>query len=205
MVKLPLQYKTIKNNSEGIYTEMSSRFLAFAYPSDNESEIIQYKNQLKKIHHKAVHIVYACRFGFDTVTEKSSDDGEPAGSSGLPILNYLRSNALSNIIIFVVRYYGGKKLGIPGLIRAYRTAAENAIAENNILVKEISNVYTIVVKADHINAILHAVNQAGAEVLTMEYGDSCNLRIRINRSAAESIDQLQIKYWQAAFTYVESI
>lgn len=196
-MQLSNQYKTINTNSEGSYSELSSKFLAFAYPINSEHAINTYRNQLKKIHHKAVHVVFAYRLGINNEIEKSSDDGEPAGSSGLPVLNVLRSNQLTNIAICVVRYYGGKKLGIPGLIRAYKTAAENALENNTVVIKDIFFHYSVSVDEQFFNNLSHALNQMGAYILEIEYGTQCNFKIRIKAGQKENLEILIAKFWQA--------
>ena len=201
-MQFPVQYKTINTNSEGSYSELSSKFLAFAYPINSESDINTYRTQLKKLHHKAVHVVFAYRLGINNEIEKSSDDGEPSGSSGLPVLNVLRSHQLTNIAICVVRYYGGKKLGIPGLIRAYKTAAENAIENNTVIIKDIFFHYSVSVEEQFFNNLSHALNQIGASILEIEYGSQCNFIIRIKAEQKENLEILITKFWQAEWTLV---
>lgn len=193
------QYITIQTTSEGSYSELSSKFLAFAFPVSSEEEAISCKMQLRKSHHKAAHIAYAYRLGYDTPAEKSSDDGEPSGSSGLPILNVLRSLQITNAAVFVVRYYGGKKLGIPGLIRAYKTATENAIANNTLATKDVLYRYSVSVADQYFNNLMHALNQMGAVISEIDYGTQCKMRIHIRGEQLEKLEELISKFWQAEF------
>lgn len=200
----PVQFKTIEKKAEGLYTELSSRFISIAMPVSDENEIRAFKNQLKKTHHKAVHVVYAYRIGFSGEIEKCSDDGEPSGSAGLPVLNELRSHQLSNIAIFVVRYFGGKKLGVAGLIRAYKSAAADAIKPEEIIIKDIYDFYNIVCDEKYMNTVFHAINRLEAAVLQTEYGETCKFTIKIKRSAANILEESIKQIWQATFEYAYS-
>ncbi len=182
-----LQFKTILTPSEGIYTESSSRFLAFAFPCTDENFIKTKKQELKKSHHKAVHVVHAFRMGEDGANERSSDDGEPSGSAGKPVLNELKSRELTNIAVFVVRYYGGKKLGIPGLINAYRTATAHALDKSKIEIHHIREFYKIMVGEKEMNAILHSIHQSGAAMETADYGEITKFTISCKRSEKEQV------------------
>jgi len=121
------KYKTIRTTSEGNYKEKGSKFLAFAYPVSTEEEIKEIQQTLRKDYYDARHHVFAWRLGSDKKRYRSSDDGEPSNSSGPPVLGQIQSFDLTNILIVVIRYFGGTKLGVPGLINAYRTAARDAI------------------------------------------------------------------------------
>ena len=121
---------TVKNKSEGIYKEKGSKFLAYLYPISNEEEIKTHLDVLRVEHSKARHFCYAFRLGGKGETERANDDGEPGGSAGLPILNQLHSAELTNILLVVVRYFGGTKLGVSGLIHAYKESSKDAIDRN---------------------------------------------------------------------------
>ncbi|MCF0207048.1 MAG: YigZ family protein, partial [Bacteroidales bacterium] len=120
-------YKTIKQQSEGFYSEKGSKFISFAIPVVDEDEVRENLQVIKKKYFDARHHVYAFVIGDRYETFRASDDGEPSNSSGMPVLGQIRSNQLSYIMVVVVRYFGGTKLGIPGLINAYKTAAASAI------------------------------------------------------------------------------
>lgn len=129
-------YRTISKSVEGFYSEKGSRFLSFAFPCETEIEVKEHISQLRKLHPKAVHVCTAFRLGSDKKFYKSSDDGEPAHSAGPPILGQIEAFDLTNILIAVVRYYGGINLGVGGLIKAYRSATQNALQSANIIEKE---------------------------------------------------------------------
>jgi uncharacterized YigZ family protein len=120
-------YKTIAYNSEGLYKEKGSKFLAFAYPVDSVDKAKEKIDELRIAHPKAVHHCYAWRIGIETLQDRYSDDGEPNNSAGMPIFGQIRAFEITNVLIVVVRYYGGTKLGVGGLISAYKKAAKDAL------------------------------------------------------------------------------
>ena len=128
-------YKSIAAESRGLFKDNGSRFIAHAYPVETEDEVKEIVAALKKEYYDARHHVYAYRLGYQGDKFRANDDGEPSGSSGRPVLGQIDSNGLSDILVVVVRYFGGIKLGIPGLIRAYKTATADAIANAEIVEK----------------------------------------------------------------------
>lgn len=129
-------FKTVKKVGEGLYKEKGSKFLGFAFPCSSEEVAKNKLIQLRKEHHLAVHVCYAFRFGSDKKLYRASDDGEPSNSAGPPILGQIQSFDLTNVLVAVVRYYGGTNLGVGGLINAYRTAAKEAIENAEIIEDE---------------------------------------------------------------------
>jgi len=183
-VKLITAYQTISGNAEGNYSESGSKFLAYVYPCVDETFIKQQKQVLKKQHHKAVHVVFASRLGDDGNSERSSDDGEPSGSAGKPVLNELKSRNLTNIVVFVVRYYGGKKLGIPGLIRAYRTAAASALDQAVVITHQIREYYEVTCSEQDASIVLHHLHQMN---IIIESRETCKFVVSFQRSEKENI------------------
>ena len=137
MAEVVSKYKTIKSKSEGSYKDKGSKFYAFAYPVTTEDEIKEIQAKLRKEYYDARHHVFAWRLDADKKRFRASDDGEPSNSSGPPILGQIQSYDLTNILIVVIRYFGGTKLGIPGLINAYKTSAKEAIENTEIIEKEV--------------------------------------------------------------------
>ena len=135
-------YKSISAPAKGLFKDNGSRFIAHAYPVETEDEIKEIVASLKKEYHDARHHCYAWRLGHMGDRFRANDDGEPSGSSGRPILGQIDSHGLSDILVVVVRYFGGIKLGIPGLIRAYRTSTEDAICNAQIIEKTASRRYS---------------------------------------------------------------
>ena len=130
-------YLTIKEPSQGLYKDRGSKFSGFAFPINNEEEAKQRLIEVKKLHASATHHCYAYRLGADKLAFRANDDGEPNNSAGIPILGQIQSFDLSNILIGVVRYYGGTKLGVGGLVQAYKTAAKDAIENGEIIEMEV--------------------------------------------------------------------
>lgn len=131
------KYKTLKERTEGLYKEKGSKFIGIAVKCYNEEQVKLFLDEWKKEHHQARHLCYAWRFGLEMEHYRANDDGEPNNSAGAPILGQIQSFELSNILIGVVRYYGGTKLGVGGLINAYRTAAKEAIENGEIIEIEV--------------------------------------------------------------------
>jgi len=180
-------FKTIAENSEGVYTESGSRFLSFAFPCTDDEFVKQKRLELKKEHHKAVHVVFASRFLENGANEKSSDDGEPSGSAGKPVLNEIKSRELTNIAVFVVRYFGGKKLGIPGLINAYKVSAADALNKNVIVIHEIREFYRLECGENESGAVMHIIHQSGAQVIESLYGETCKFVVSCKRSDQDAV------------------
>jgi uncharacterized YigZ family protein len=174
------KYKTIKSVSEGSYKEKGSKFIAFAYPVSKEEEIKDIQQDLRKNYYDARHHVFAWRLGADKKRYRSSDDGEPSNSSGPPVLGQIQSFDLTNILIVVIRYFGGTKLGVPGLINAYRTSAKDAI-ENNVIIEEIvkSN-YILKFSYNEMNSVMKLIKDNNINQLNQNFDLNCSLEIEIN-------------------------
>lgn len=136
-------YQTLKNRTEGLYKEKGSKFIGIAQSCYSENEAKELLSAWKKEHHQAGHLCYAYRFGKEMTVFRSNDDGEPSNSAGAPILGQIQSFGLTNVLIGVVRYYGGTKLGVGGLINAYRTAAREALQVNEIIEVEVFHHYRL--------------------------------------------------------------
>jgi uncharacterized YigZ family protein len=162
-------YYTLSLKSESLFKEKGSKFFGYAHPADSEAEILSALDAVKTLHPKAKHICYAYRLGFEPIQEKVSDAGEPGGSAGLPILNQIKSAHLTNCILIVVRYFGGTKLGIPGLIHAYKTAAMEAITQNIIIEKEVVTTYVLTAPYDQANFIFQLMKPFDGVILSQQY------------------------------------
>lgn len=197
-------YQTIQAPATGSYSESGSKFLAFAQPASTEQDVKQLRDALHKEHHKAVHVVFASRMGWDALIERSSDDGEPAGSAGKPVLNAMRSFDVTQSVVCVVRYFGGKKLGIPGLIHAYKAAAEDALNQSSIITVTLYEKYEATCKMEDMQGLLHQLNKAGARVVDSEFGENSTFRILIPRAKLDSFHALRQDMWQTSFTHLGS-
>lgn len=181
------QYKTIKERSEGYFKDKSSKFYGLAFPVNTEDDISKIRESVRKEYHDARHHVYAYRLGADMKTFRASDDGEPSNSSGPPILGKIRSFELTDILIIVVRYFGGTKLGIPGLINAYGTAAEEAIKNAKIIIKTITKQLTIKFEYPQMNDVMRIIKDNDLKIIEQDFQLSCKIVLDIPESVFERI------------------
>ena len=195
------EYKTISQQAQGSFRDKGSRFLAFAFPAITEQEVKQHLEALRKQYYDATHHCYAWVLGFDKSAYRVNDDGEPSGTAGRPIYGQILSNDLTHILIVVIRYYGGTKLGVPGLINAYKTAAAEAIGKASIITKIVKEVYQIEYPYEAMNDVMKIIKEEILEVINNEFGTDCVIRLAIRHSQAErvkgrfsKINQLVIKY-----------
>jgi uncharacterized YigZ family protein len=175
-------YRTIKKPSEGIFRDRGSKFLAFAYPVGNTEEIREILSGLRRQYHDARHHCYAYRLGAAKEIYRTHDDGEPSGSAGNPILGQIKSHDLSNILIVVVRYFGGTKLGVGGLIQAYRSAAAHAIQHARIITVAEQDLIEIVFPYTLMSEVMKFIREEGVRIMEQEFGESCQIRGLIRKS-----------------------
>ena len=178
-------YMSISAPAEGLFKDNGSRFIALAYPVETEEEVKGIVAGLKKEYHDARHHCYAYRLGLDGGRWRANDDGEPSGSAGRPILGQIDSAGLSDILVVVVRYFGGIKLGIPGLIRAYRTSTADAIA-NAKQVQKIAGVwYRIGFDYSQMQQVMTVVKDLDLPQRAQDFGTGCSMELRVRRSLEE--------------------
>ncbi len=175
-------YKTILASSEGIYTEKRSKFIAAALPVRTVEEVKAYLETWQKKYYDARHICYAYMLGYERKDFRANDNGEPSGTAGKPILGQINSNELTDILLIVVRYFGGIKLGTSGLIVAYRTAAAEAIAAASIIEKTVDEVVTVLFEYPFMNDVMRIVKEEGPEIVEQSYDIDCRMSLRIRRS-----------------------
>jgi uncharacterized YigZ family protein len=180
-------YKTLANSSEGFYKEKGSKFLAFAVPISSEAEVKAFIAQKRKEHHLAVHVCSAFRLGADKKLYRASDDGEPSNSAGPPILGQIQAYNLTNVLIAVVRYYGGTNLGVGGLITAYRTAAKEALEAAQIIEKEEELDLHIAFAYDKMHLVMDLLKREKVQIISQELAEKCKLSFRISRSDEEKM------------------
>ncbi len=194
-------YQTINKSSEGVFKDKGSKFVSYAYPIKSENEVKPLLNKLKAEHTKARHFCWAFRLSPDRTIFKLNDDGEPSGTAGRPILNTLLSTDLTNILVVVVRYFGGTLLGVPGLINAYKNAALAAIAENEIVTKTVNDVYEIYFDYLEMNQVMRIVKEENLSIINQTFDSNCILKFEIRKAQLnivlaklKKIDKLTIKY-----------
>lgn len=178
-------YKTIKEPSEGLYKEKGSKFFGYASPVTTEDEFKSFINDLKKQHHQARHHCYAFAMKPDKSFYRYSDDGEPSGSAGAPIYGQIQSFDVTNVAIVVVRYFGGTKLGVGGLINAYREAAKAALDNATIIKKDITSSISIEFPYEEMNMVMGAIKKFDANIKKQNFNIKCNVSIEIGIKLAE--------------------
>jgi uncharacterized YigZ family protein len=189
-------YFTIAATSLGEFKEKGSKFLAYAYFVSNESDIKEKLDLLKKEHFKATHHCYAYRLGTDGKNYRANDDGEPSGTAGRPILGQIDSFGLTNVLIVVVRYYGGTKLGTSGLINAYRESAKEALSNAEKIDKIIESQLDFSVSYLKMNEVMQFLKQYEIELVTNDYCDeSINFSVSVRKKLLESLKE-KIEHWQ---------
>lgn len=184
------KFLSIESVSEGFYKEKGSKFLAFAIPCKTEEEIKEHIARLRKEHYQAVHVCSAFRLGSDKKLYRASDDGEPTNSAGAPILGQIQSFDLSNILIAVVRYYGGVNLGVGGLIHAYRTASKDALEQATIIECEDWYKLTLSYQYDEMQRVMHTLKNSSAKIVSQDFQLICNLELQVPQSGLGIIDEL---------------
>lgn len=184
-------YKTIENPVTGTFKDKGSKFIGYAFPFNNEQDLKELLATVKNEHPKARHHCYAYRLGIDRSVFRINDDGEPAGSAGRPILNTLLSNDLTNILVVVVRYFGGTLLGIPGLINAYKSATQDALNQASVIEKHEQDIYEIQFEYPQMNDIMRVVKDENLEVLKQNFEINCLMQIAIRKSMVNRLaDQI---------------
>ena len=178
-------YKSIAAPSEGLFKDNGSRFIALAYPVETEAEVKEIVASLRKEYHDARHHCYAYRLGYKADVFRSSDDGEPSGSAGRPILGQIDSAGLSDVLVVVVRYFGGIKLGIPGLIRAYKTSTADALGNAAIVTKIATQRFLVEFEYLSMNSVMKVLKDLDLQPRSQDFGESCSLEVAVRLSSLQ--------------------
>jgi uncharacterized YigZ family protein len=182
------EYKTITSKvGEGYYTEKRSKFLAFAHHVETVDEVKDLVASYRKRFYDARHVCYAYMLGSERAEFRANDDGEPSSTAGKPILGQINANTLTNILVIVVRYYGGVNLGTGGLIVAYREAAADAIAHSETVVRQVEEVVSYSFSYPMMNDVMRIVKDMSPRILSQTYGNTCEIRLAIRQSEAEQL------------------
>lgn len=178
------EYKTVKGTSEGFYSEKRSKFLAFAHHVETLDEVKELLARYRKEYYDARHVCYAYMLGAEREDFRANDDGEPSSTAGKPILGQINSNELTDILIVVVRYYGGVNLGTSGLIVAYREAASDAIAHAETETRQVEE--TVVYDFPYVmmNDVMRVVKEMQPRIVGQTYDNTCQIRLSIRKSEA---------------------
>lgn len=187
------QYKTIAVPAEGLYKEKGSRFIAYAYPVATIDTIHEHLQNLRKEHHAARHCCYAYFLGFDATEFRANDDGEPSGTAGRPILGVLRAQELTNVLLVVVRYFGGIKLGVSGLIEAYRAATEDALSNCEIVWREVMMHVRVEFGFEDMHNVYATLKRYEGEILSENWSERCEMVACFKKSCdAQVIAELSV-------------
>ena len=198
-------YKTISVASEGVFKDKGSKFIAYAYPISSDDEVKNILQNLRSEHPKARHFCWALRISPDRTVFRIQDDGEPSGTAGRPILNTLLSADITNILIVVVRYFGGTLLGVPGLINAYKTAAAESIKEANVIEKTVNDIYEITFDYLAMNDVMRLMKDEQLNIIDQNFDTSCVIKFEVRKASLnivlgklDKIDNLKTKYLSTA-------
>ncbi|MDO6597165.1 YigZ family protein [Oceanihabitans sp. 2_MG-2023] len=194
-------YKTITSASEAVlFKDKNSKFYGYAFPIQNEEEVKQHLEELKKQHHTARHWCYAYQFGTEdnNISYRANDDGEPNNSAGMPIYGQIQSFNVTNILIVVVRYFGGVKLGVGGLINAYRTGAQMALEASKIITKTINIDYCISFEYKNMNKVMRIIKEKNLNITNQVLELDCKIYISVRKNDSNSVfetfnNQFEIK------------
>ena len=183
------EFKTIKTTGEGFYSEKRSKFLAFAHHVETIDEVKELLDTYRKKYYDARHVCYAYMLGPERTEFRANDDGEPSSTAGKPILGQINSNELTDILIVVVRYYGGVNLGTSGLIVAYREAAADAIAHCTVETRQVEEVVSYSFAYPMMNDVMRIVMDMAPRIVSQTYDNTCEIRLAIRKSEAEQLRQ----------------
>lgn len=178
-------YQSIAEPVEGFFKDKGSKFLAYAYPVNNDAQAKSHLNELYELHPKAVHHCYAYRLGADRMSYRMSDDGEPLGTAGRPILNTLYSKNVTNVLVVVVRYFGGTLLGVPGLINAYKTATEAALDVAEIVTRHYFSIYRLSFQYPQMNDVMRIVKEMELPVRAQAFEMQCTMEVEVRATLVE--------------------
>lgn len=187
---MQFSFNTIESPVENILSkEKGSKFIGFAYPVSDEKELKSALLHLKELHPKATHHCYAFRMGMNGENYRANDDGEPSGSAGLPIYNQLLAHEITNVLVVVIRYYGGTKLGVSGLVKAYKESAKLALEESEIITKELESEVSIQFNFNQQNLIFTLLNKFDGKILDFLTDEQCTIIAKIKTSQKEKISE----------------
>ena len=194
MAEIKDTYTSIDSPSRGLYKDQGSRFISFAYPVETEAQVKELVDSLKKEYHDARHHCYAYRLGLDGSRYRINDDGEPSSTAGRPILSQIDSAGLSDVLVVVVRYFGGIKLGVPGLIKAYKTASQDALSQARKVQKTAAVSYHIEFDYQNMESVMRALKDMEIPKSGQNFGQLCSMDIRVRLSQEEELKKRLVKY-----------
>ena len=198
-------YFTIDKPAEGIFRDKGSKFIAYAYPFTDEGQLKDIIAELKALHPKARHHCWAYRLTPDRTVFRVNDDGEPSGTAGRPILNVLLSKDVTNILVVVVRYFGGTLLGVPGLINAYKVATQEALEEAIVVEKTVNDVYRISFDYLQMNDVMRLVKEENLLILNQQFDNLCEMDVSVRKMQVNPVVQKLEKLESVTYSYIRTI
>ena len=198
-------FQTIEAPIENILLkEKGSKFIGFVYPVENEKEVKEALNKVKDEHPKATHHCYAFRLGMTGENYRANDDGEPSGIAGLPIYNQLLANNVTQILVIVVRYYGGTKLGVSGLVKAYKESAKLTLESAEIIIKELQSEIELQFNFNQQNVIFTLLNKFGAKIIDFKTEEHCTIIAKLKTAEKENISEQLSEMQNISFKFLDS-
>ena len=182
-------YKTIENTAEGYITERKSKFISYVIPVESEDEVKPILEEYRKKYYNARHVCWAYMLGSSREEFRANDDGEPSGTAGRPILGQINSYELTNVLILVVRYFGGTLLGTGGLVKAYKEAAATAIQNAKIVVKTVDDTFILHFDYPLLNEVMRILNQFEESSWTQNFTETCEMEVNIRQSQSQQLYQ----------------
>jgi uncharacterized YigZ family protein len=198
------QYKEIKSEESAIFKDRGSKFIGLSFRVENRADIEEKLESVKQQYHDARHHCYAYLIRSNQNEEKMNDDGEPSGSAGRPILGQIKSAGLTNCLVIVVRYFGGTKLGVSGLINAYKTAAAEAIKRSKFKIKSISDYYRLSFEYKHMGDIMHIINKYDLPQLKSKFEMDCEIETKIRQKNSKKIAKLFHQIYGVKVDFIKS-
>lgn len=184
------EYRTINKESTGFFKDKGSKFYSYVFPVENEEEVKDILVRLKKEHHSARHHCYAWRIGTEEIKFRANDDGEPSSTAGKPILGQLQNYDVTNILLVVVRYFGGTLLGTSGLINAYKNASIDVLNTVEIQTKLIEKKYELSFEYPLLNTVMQILKQEELEIINTDFKENCKLWFKVRKNDAERVLQI---------------
>lgn len=197
-------YRTIASPSTGVFRDRGSKFIAYAYPFRDGGELKERIAALKSEHPKARHHCWAYRLTPDRSIFRVNDDGEPSGTAGRPILNTLLSHDVTNVLVVVVRYFGGTLLGVPGLINAYKMATQEALENAEIVEKTVNDLYRVGFGYPQLNDVMRVVKEEELSVVRQDFEQACTLEFEVQQSRVNTVIGRLEKLDDTTITYLRS-
>jgi uncharacterized YigZ family protein len=198
-------YRTIEKISSGLYKEKSSKFISIAIPVTSETEVNEQLKVLKKDYHDANHCCYAYRLGFNKLVFRYNDDGEPSGTAGKPIYGQILSNDLTNILVVVIRYFGGTKLGVSGLIAAYKSAAKIVLENSIFITNTVDEIFTIEFDYENLNDVMKIIKENNLKQLSGSFENICFIKFSVRSSNSQHIISKFEKIKKLTLNHIQTI